>query len=92
MGIEAGDCQNKHLCVCVCVCVCVSCSVISDSVTPWTVAHPALLSMGLFRQEHWSGLSFPPPGALSDPEIKPESPALQADSLLSEPPGKAIRT
>ena len=39
-------------------------------------------------QESWSGQSFPPPGDLPDPEIKPGSPALQADSLPSEPPGK----
>ena len=36
-------------------------SVVSDSVTPWTVAHQAPLFMGLSRQESWSGLSFPPP-------------------------------
>ena len=41
-------------------------------------------------QESWSGQSFPPPGDLPDPEIKPGSPALQADSLPSEPPGKPI--
>ena len=35
--------------VCVCVCVCV-CSVVSDSTTPWTVAHQAPLSMGFSRQ------------------------------------------
>jgi len=44
--------------------------------------------MGFSRQEYWSGLPFPSPGGLSNPGIKPESPALQADSLLSEPPGK----
>ena len=52
--------------------------------TPWTVAHQAPLSMGFSRQEYWSGLSFPPPGDLPDPGIKPGSPALQADSLQSE--------
>ena len=40
------------------------------------------------RQEYWGGLPFLSPGDLLDPEIKPGSPALQADSLLSEPPGK----
>ena len=44
--------------------------------------------MEFSRQEHWSGLPFPSPGYLSDPGIKARSPALQADSLLSEPPGK----
>ena len=46
--------------------------------------------MGFSRQEYWSGLPYPPPGDLPDPGIKlasPESLALQADSLLLEPPG-----
>ena len=55
--------------------------------TPWGVARQAPLSMGFFRQEYWSGLSCPPPGELPDPGIEPRSPALQADSLPSEPPG-----
>ena len=53
--------------------------------TPWTVAHQASLSMGFSRQEYWSGLPFPSPGDLPDPETKPRSPALQADTLTSEP-------
>ena len=57
---------------------------------PWTVAHQAPLSMGFFRQEYWNGLPFPSPGDLSDPGIQPGSPALHADFLLSEPPGKPI--
>ena len=40
--------------------------------------------MEFFRQEYWSGLPFPFPGDLPDPGIKPGSPSLQADSLLSE--------
>ena len=48
---------------------------------PWTVAHQASLSMGFSRQEYWSGLPFPSPGDLPNPEIKPMSPELQADSL-----------
>ena len=56
--------------------------------TPWTVTHQASLSMGFSRQECWSGLPFPFPGDLPDPRIKPRAPTLQADSLLSEPPGK----
>ena len=47
--------------------------------------------MEFSRQEFWSELSFPPPGDLPDPGIEPGSPALQADSLLSEPPGKPQR-
>ena len=56
--------------------------------TPWTVAHQAPLSMGFSRQEYWSGLPFSSPGDHPNPGIEPESPALQADSLSSEPPGK----
>ena len=53
-------------------------------VTPWTVAHQALLSMGFSRQEYWSGLPFPSPEDLPKPGIKPASPALQTDALPSE--------
>ena len=56
--------------------------------TPRTVAHQAPLSMGFPRQEYWSDLPFPSPGDLPDPRIKLGSPALQADSLWSEPLGK----
>ena len=42
----------------------------SDSVTPWTVAHQTPLSMGFSRQEYWSGLLCPPPGDLPDPGIE----------------------
>ena len=52
--------------------------------TPWTVACQSPLSMGFSRQEYWSGLSFPSPEDLPDPGIKPMSPALQADFLLTE--------
>ena len=52
----------------------------------------APLSMGFSRQEHWSGLSFPSPGDLPGPGMKPGSPTLQADSLLSDPPGKSQST
>ena len=56
--------------------------------TPWTVALQAPLSMGFSRQEFWCGLPCPPPGNLPNPGIEPRSPTLQADSSLSEPPGK----
>ena len=56
--------------------------------TQWIVAHQAPLSMGFPRQEYCSGLPFPSPGALPDPEIEPRSPALQVDSLLTELRGK----
>ena len=57
-------------------------------VTPRTVAYQAPLSMGFSRQEHWSRLPFPSPGDLPELGIEPGSPALQADSLLTELPGK----
>ena len=47
--------------------VCVSCSVVSDSAAPYTVAHQVPLSMGFSRQEHWSGLPFPSPKGTIDP-------------------------
>ena len=56
--------------------------------TPWTVTLQAPLSMGFSRQEYLSGLPCPSAGDLPQPGIKPGSPALQADSLPSEPPGK----
>ena len=58
------------------------------TVTPWTEAHQASLSMGFSRQGHWSGLPFLPPGDLLGPGIEPRSPVLQADSSLCEAPGK----
>ena len=56
--------------------------------TLWTVVHQAPLSMGILQ--YWSGLPCPPPGDLPNPGIEPRSPALQADTLTSEPPGKPI--
>ena len=60
-----------------------SCSVVSNS--PWTVAYQDPPSMGFSRQEYWSGLPLPSPEDLPDPGIEPGSPALQADTLPSEP-------
>ena len=58
--------------------------------TPWTVAYEVPHSLGFSRQEYWSGLPFLSLGDLPDPGIKPASPAFQADTLTSEPPGKPI--
>ena len=69
-------------------CESVSCSVVSDSAIPWTIAGQAPPPMQFSRQEYRSGQPFLSPGDLSNPEIKPESPAPQVDSLPSEPPGK----
>ena len=55
---------------------------------PGTVVRQVPLSMEFSRQEFWSELPFPSPGDLPNPGIEPGSPTLQADSLLSEPPGK----
>ena len=56
--------------------------------TPGTIAYQAPLSLEFSRQEYWSGLPFPSPRDLPNPRIEPGSPALRADSLLSDPPGK----
>ena len=63
--------------------------------TFWNLMDCSLLgssvqARGFSRQEYWSGLPFPSPGDLPNPGIGPWSPALKADSLLSEPPGKLI--
>ena len=58
------------MCVCVCTVVADYLQVMSDSVTPWTVALQAPLSMGFPRQEYWTGLPFSSPGDLPNPEIK----------------------
>ena len=60
-------------------------------VTPWTVARQAPLFMGFPRQEYWSGLPFPTPGALPDRVIEPTSlafPALAGGFFTTEPPEK----
>ena len=62
----------------------------------WTLCDPMDCSLpgsfihGISRQEYWSGLPFPSPGDLPNPGIELRSPALQADTLPSEPPGKPI--
>ena len=59
--------------------------------TLWTVACQVPLSMGFSREEYCSALPCPPPGDPPNPAIEPAStvsPALQVDSLTSEPPGK----
>ena len=87
MRIVTGMCIT-HFVIRVCGCVYIhlyilfSHKVMANSfVTPWTVAHQALLSMQFSRQEYWSGLPFPSAENLPDPAIKPVSPTVQADSL-----------
>ena len=72
------------------VCMYQGLSQVNLFVTQQTVAHQASLSMEFSRQEYWSGLPFPSPGNLPNPGTEPGSPALQADSLLSEPLGKPL--
>ena len=65
-----------------------SLSVLSNSVTPWTIACWAPLCMEFSRQEYWSGLPFPTPGDLPNPETEPVSPASAGQFFTTEPPGK----
>ena len=68
--------------------VCVISSVISDAATPWTVACQAPLCMEFSRQEHWSGLPFPPPGGL--PNLGMELMSLVSPALATVPPFELI--
>ena len=66
-------------------------SVMSNSVTPWAVAHQAPLSIEFSNQGYWDGLTFPHPGDLPNPGIKPAastSPALAGGCFTTEPSGK----
>ena len=63
-----------------------SCPTLCDPID--CIAHQTLLSTELSEREYWSGLPFPSPRDLPDPGIEPGSPALQVDSLPSEPPEK----
>ena len=65
-----------------------SCPILCDPMD--YIAHQAPLSMWILRQEYSSGVPCSPLGDLPNPGIEPRSPALQADSLLSEPPEKPI--
>ena len=71
-----------------CACMLSRFSLVQLFAIPRTVAFQAPLSLEFSRQEYWFKMPFPSPGDLPDPEIEPRSPTLQADSLLSEPPGK----
>ena len=56
--------------------------------TPWIAASQAPVFMGFPRQEYWSGLPFPSPGALPISGIRPNFPALAGGFFITEPPGK----
>ena len=79
------------MCVCVCTVVADYLQVMSDSVTPWTVALQAPLSMGFPRQEYWNGLPFSSQRDLPDPGIESVSPELAGSFFTTEPPGKSAR-
>ena len=66
------------------------CSVMSDSVTPWTAAHQAPRSVGFSKQEYRSGVPFPYPGDLPNAEIEHKLPALAGRFSTTEPPGKLL--
>ena len=69
-------------------------SIVSASVTLWTVARQAPLSMGFPRHEYWNGLPFPTPGDISNSGIQPRtpaSPALPGRFFITLPPENRIR-
>ena len=68
----------------------VNCSIFSDSMIPWTVAHQAPLSMEFSRQEYWNGLPFPSPRNIPDPGFKPGSLTLQEDSYPQSHQGSPL--
>ena len=75
------------------MCVCSATSDLSNSATPWTVAHQAPLSMGFSRQEYWRGLPCPPPWDLPNPGIEPRSlmsPALAGQFFTTSATGEAL--
>ena len=63
---------------------------LSDSWDPMDCSLHVSSVHGFPSQGYWSGLPFPSPGNLPRPGMEPRSPALEADSLLTEPPGKPI--
>ena len=75
-------------CVHACVCVCEQFIHVRLFAPPWTAAFQAPLSLESSRQEQWSGLPFPPPGDLPDPELEPVSPGRADRFSTSEPPEK----
>ena len=74
------DWATKHKCICSYESV--SCSVKADSVTPWTVARQAPLSMVFSRKNYWSGLPFPSLGDLPNPGMETVSTALAVRVLI----------
>ena len=74
-------------------CAMLSCSVMSNSLWSHGLKPTRLLCLWeISKQEYWSVLPCPPPWDFPNPGIKPRSPTLQADSLLSEPPGRPLQS
>ena len=81
-----------YMCVCVCVCVLLSCvqhSVVSNC-DPVDCNPPGPTVHGILQTRILEWVAIPITRGSSHPGIKPESPALKADSVLSEPPGKPV--
>ena len=76
------------LSLCVSLCLPLSLCRVRPSLTPWTEACQAPLSVEFSRQGYWTRLSFPPPGDLTDSGIEPASPHLSGRFLTTVPPGK----
>ena len=80
---------SKHLKNFLCLSLCLVAQSCLTLCKPMTVAHQALLSTGIFQARILEWVAMPSSNGSSQPRgIKPRSPALQVDSLLSEPPGK----
>ena len=89
---NAKECSDYHTIALIThaskVCV-LSRSVLSDSLQPHILQPTRLLCpWGFSRQEYWKGLPCPPPGGLPNQRIEPRPPEVEADSLLTKPPGK----
>ena len=80
-------CARTRVCVCAVYCM-LSRSVVSNSATPWATDHQALLSMGVLQARTLEWVTISSSGDLPNSGIEPRSPALQTDSLPSEPPRK----
>ena len=81
-------CFLCYVTLCYVMLVAQACPTLCDPMDIWLAAHQAPLSIGFSRQEYWIRSPFPSPGDLPNPGTGLRSPALQADSLPSEPPGK----
>ena len=85
LSVESDTTLKQLVCVCVCILVTQSCPTLWD---PMDCRPPGSSVQGIFQSKILEWVPFPSPGDLPNPGIKPRSPASQADSLPSEPPGK----